>query len=404
MLCSGRKIMRWFSFTLLISGGAVLGHLYLYRRLVKPMRLRRPVHLAVGSLLLFMTAFLLLREPVRGIGPAVKHVHDLLAYGWIALAMSFVVATGFGDAARLGEALARRLGRGRAGPPPGSAMAPSEIDQGRRAIVRGLPVTVLAGGVVTATYSSVRAFAPAEISEIPVRLPRLPRTLDGLTIAQLTDVHVGPFIGRRFVERLVAQTNALAPDLVVITGDLVDGNVTTLGPAVSALGGLRARFGRYFVTGNHEYYSGVAAWVPFLERLGISVLRNRHVAIGDGGGAFDLVGVDDWSGGRRRRAQGYDLEAALRGRDSDRAAVLLSHQPRNFEVAASRGMGLQISGHTHGGQIFPMTMLVGLEFAYTRGLHRHQDSHIYVSRGCGFWGPPSRLGSAPEIAKLVLTA
>jgi uncharacterized protein len=237
-----------------------------------------------------------------------------------------------------------------------------------------------------------------------VRLPRLPRTLDGLTIVQLTDVHVGPFIGRRFIERLVAQANALTPDLVVITGDLVDGNVTTLGQAVSALGGLRARFGSYFVTGNHEYYSGVAAWTPFLERLGMSVLRNRHVAIGDGGGTLDLVGVDDWSGSRRRGGQGYDLEAALRGRDGDRAAVLLSHQPRNFETAASRGIGLQISGHTHGGQIFPMTVLVGLEFAYTRGLYRHEDSHIYVSRGCGFWGPPSRLGSPPEIVKLVLTA
>jgi uncharacterized protein len=270
--------------------------------------------------------------------------------------------------------------------------------------VRGLPVTVLAGGAITAVYSSGRAFAASEISEVPVRLPRLPRTLDGLTIVQLTDVHVGPFIGRRFVERLVAQANALAPDLVVITGDLVDGNVPTLGHAVSALGGLRARFGSHFVTGNHEYYSGVGAWVPFLEGLGISVLRNRRVAIGDAGGTFDLVGVDDWSGARRRGGQGYDLEAALRGRDRDRAAVLLAHQPRNFEAAASRGIGLQISGHTHGGQIFPMTALVGLEFADTRGLYRHEESHIYVSRGCGFWGPPSRLGSPPEIARLVLTA
>jgi uncharacterized protein len=396
--------MRWFSFTLLISGGAVLGHLYIYRRLVRPMRFRRSVHLAVGSLLLFMTAFLLLRGPVRGIGPAVKHVHDLVAYGWMALAMSFVVATAFGDAVRLGEALVSRLRPRRAGLSPNLATVSAGIDRGRRAIVRGLPVTVLAGGAMTAVYSSGRAFGASEISEVPVRLPRLPRTLDGLTIVQLTDVHVGPFIGRRFVERLVAQANALSPDLVVITGDLVDGNVPTLGHAVSALGGLRARFGRYFVTGNHEYYSGVGAWVPFLEGLGISVLRNRHVAIGDAGGTFDLVGVDDWSGARRRGGQGYDLEAALRGRDLDRAAVLLAHQPRNFEGAASRGIGLQISGHTHGGQIFPMTALVGLDFAYTRGLYRHQESHIYVSRGCGFWGPPSRLGSPPEIAKLVLTA
>jgi uncharacterized protein len=395
--------MRWFSFSLLISGGAVLGHLYLYRRLIRPMRLSRSIRLAVGGLLLFMAVFLLARGPLRAIGPVVKQVYDLVSYGWMALATSFVVATAFGDVVRLGGALARWIGRSVAGQAPASAMEPAEVDGGRRAMVRAFPATVLGAGGVTALYASGRAFAPAEVSEVPVHLPRLPRTLDGLRIVQLTDIHVGPFIGRRFMDRLVAQANALKPDLVVITGDLVDGNVPTLGQAVSALGNLRARFGSYFVTGNHEYYSGDLAWTGFLERLGISVLRNRHVAIGDGGGTFDLVGVDDW-GGRRRGGRGYDLEAALRGHDGDRATVLLSHQPRNFEAAAARGIGLQISGHTHGGQIFPMTVAVGLEYAYTRGLYRHQDSHIYVSRGCGFWGPPSRLGSPPEIVELVLTA
>ena len=396
--------MKWFSFSLLISGGAVLGHLYLYRRLVRPLRLRRSVHLIVVAVLLFMSAFLLLRGPIRGLGPAVKHVHDLVAYSWMALALSFLVATALGDLVRLGHALTRRLGWRRSDQPPSSATPAPAIDDGRRAIIRSLPAAMVATGGITTLYSSGRAFAPAEISEVPVHLPRLPRTLDGLSIVQLTDLHVGPFIGRRFVDRLVAQANALAPDLVVITGDLVDGNVPTLGPAVSALGGLRARFGSYFVTGNHEYYSGVEPWTEFLDRLGISVLRNRRVAIGDAGGTFDLVGVDDWSGARRRGGQGYDLEAALRGRRTDQAAVLLSHQPRNFEAAAGRGIGLQISGHTHGGQVFPMTMLVGLDFAYTRGLYHHHDSNLYVSRGCGFWGPPARLGSPPEIVKLVLTA
>ena len=133
------------------------------------------------------------------------------------------------------------------------------------------------------------------------------------------------------------------------------------------------------------------------------MLRNRTVQIGDAGGHLDLVGVDDWSGGRRRGRQGYDLKRALQGRNPDHAAVLLAHQPANFEVAAARGIDLQLSGHTHGGQLFPGTLLVGLEWKHVAGHYRHADSHLYVSRGCGFWGPPMRIGSPPELVKVVLT-
>jgi predicted MPP superfamily phosphohydrolase len=206
------------------------------------------------------------------------------------------------------------------------------------------------------------------------------------------------------MDELVRQANALRPDVVAITGDLVDGDVPTLGQSVAALRNLEARFGCFFVTGNHDYSSGDAAWTAFLETMGIQVLRNRHVSLGDAGGTLDLVGVDDWSGGRRRGRQGYDLDRALAGRDPDRAAVLLAHQPANFKVAAERGVDLQLSGHTHGGQLFPMTLFIGLGWEHSAGLYRHGDAHIYVSRGCGFWGPPMRVGSPPEIVKVVLTA
>ena len=169
------------------------------------------------------------------------------------------------------------------------------------------------------------------------------------------------------------------------------------------LSNLRARYGSFFVTGNHDYYSGDDAWTAFLEGQGVQVLRNRHVSIGDEGGSFDLVGVDDWSGGRRRGKKGYDLEQAIAGRDPDRASVLLAHQPANFDVAARRGIDLQISGHTHGGQIFPMTWLIGFGWEHAAGHYREGDGQIFVSRGCGFWGPPMRVDSPPEIVKLVLT-
>jgi predicted MPP superfamily phosphohydrolase len=242
--------------------------------------------------------------------------------------------------------------------------------------------------------------------EVPVRLPRLPPALDGLTVVQISDLHVGPTIRQREVDRVVAQANALRPDVVAITGDLVDGTVRELGPIVEGLARLRARYGVHFVTGNHEYYSGVDAWLPYLGRLGIRVLRNERVEIGDAGARLDLAGVDDWHAGRYGRGHGYDLGRALEGRDPERALVLLAHQPLGVEAGIRAGMGLQLSGHTHGGQIFPFNLAVRAAFRYVKGLHRLDggEGSIYVSRGTGYWGPPMRLGVPPEIARITLLA
>ncbi len=377
---------------MLIGGGAVLGHLFLYRRLAKHLVLGRRGRIAIAVVLAAMTALLVLRRPLRSIGGQIEHVYALVAYTWIAFALCLLVWMIAKDGLLLA---ARAVERARDNQP----------DLERRALVqRALSAGALAGGGLTTVYGTYRAFASPEITEVAVRLPRLPRHLDGLTIVQLSDVHVGPFIDARFLERIVELVNAQRPDLVAITGDLVDDDVAVIGPAVATLAKLRSRWGTCFVTGNHEYHSDEVAWTRFLDRLGMKVLRNRRVEIGDAAGTIDLVGVDDWSGGRRRGRAGYDLDAALVDRDPERAAVLLSHQPQNFDVAASRGIGLQLSGHTHGGQLFPMTALIGLGWKYSRGLYRHDDSRIYVSRGCGFWGPPARVGSPPEIVKVTLVA
>ncbi|NMO22000.1 metallophosphoesterase [Pyxidicoccus fallax] len=283
------------------------------------------------------------------------------------------------------------------------ARGPAPVDEERRRFLARATAggAVLASGGVTG-FGIWSAFHEPVVSEVAVRLPGLPRALDGYTIVHLSDIHVGPVIRRRFMDELVARCDALRPDLVCITGDLVDGHVPSLGPSVSALAELKARHGVYFVTGNHEYYWNAAVWSDALERMGIHVLRNRHVRIGDAAASFDLVGVDDWAA--RRGPQGYDLDAALKGRDPERASVLLAHQPSNWSVAAKAGMGLQLSGHTHGGQFFPFTLAVSAIWQHDAGHFQQGDRHLYVSRGTGFWGPPLRVGSPPEIVKVTLMA
>ena len=238
------------------------------------------------------------------------------------------------------------------------------------------------------------------VKRVSVSLATLAPSLAGFRIVQLSDVHVGQTIGKGFIEALVAQVNALQPDLIAITGDLVDGTVAYLGDAVAPLAGLQARHGVYFVTGNHEYYSGVEAWLPFLQGLGIRVLRNERVTIERDGAALDIAGIDDWSA--HEFGHGADLPRALAGRDRGRPVVLLAHQPKAITEAARHGVSLQLSGHTHGGQIFPFNFLVKLQQPYISGLHRHGDAQIYVSRGTGYWGPPMRIGAPPEVTCIEL--
>ncbi|NTX09541.1 metallophosphoesterase [Myxococcus sp. CA056] len=280
-----------------------------------------------------------------------------------------------------------------------------EVDVARRRFLARATAggALLASGSLTG-YGTWSAFHPPVVNEVAVRLPGLPRELDGFTLVQLSDIHVGPVIQRKFMDELVARCNALRPDLVAITGDLVDGKVASLGPSVAALRELRSRHGTYFVTGNHEYYWDPGAWAGALEGMGVRVLRNRHVRIGDAGASFDLVGVDDWSAGLSGAKQGYDLKAAVAGREPERAAVLLAHQPSNWRVAAQAGMGLQLSGHTHGGQFFPFTLAVSAIWEHDAGHFEEGDKHLYVSRGTGFWGPPLRVGAPPEIVKVTLLA
>jgi uncharacterized protein len=383
----------FISFAVLVTVGQ---HYYIWRRLIRDPKLPRAWRWVATAALFFAAACI----PVTFIVVRLEAPGNLRAFAWPAyIWMGTVFLIFFGmlgwDMARLAVKAARKIAHKR-----------TPVDPARRVFLARA-----AAGAVTVSAGSASAWGvrnaalPVEVKRVEVTLPRLPAALSGMTIVQLTDLHLGPLLGREWLEGIVRRTNALKPDLIAITGDLVDGKVSSLGSTTALLAKLCAPQGVFFVTGNHEYYSGAPQWCAELTRLGIRVLRNERVSVGKGEDSFDLAGIDDHNARRHLPDHGPDLARALRGRDATRELILLAHQPRAIHEAAAHGVGLALCGHTHGGQLWPWTFFVGLQQPYVSGLHRHGErTQIYVSEGTGYWGPPMRLGTRCEITRVVLRA
>jgi predicted MPP superfamily phosphohydrolase len=252
-------------------------------------------------------------------------------------------------------------------------------------------------------WGLINARRTAQVVTVDVPIADLPAPLHGFTIAQISDIHVGPTIKGDYVKSIVDAVNRLEADMVAVTGDLVDGSVAQLRSHVAPLGGLTSRHGTYFVTGNHEYYSGVTAWVAELRRLGVKVLLNEHVVLRHDDGALVIAGVTDHSGHHFDESHRSDPAAAIAAAPNHvPVRILLAHQPRSAEAALRAGFQLQLSGHTHGGQFWPWNLFVRLQQPFTAGLHRLQSLWVYTSRGTGYWGPPKRFGAPSEITRLRL--
>ena len=267
-----------------------------------------------------------------------------------------------------------------------------------------------AWGVLVVSFAAtalgfLNARRTAKVVTVDVPVEGLPPALDGFTIAQISDIHVGPTIKAKYLQAIVDRVNALDADAVAVTGDLIDGSVRQLAPHVAPLSQLKSRHGTYFVAGNHEYYSGAHAWIDHLRSIGVNVLMNEHVVLQHRDARLVLAGVTDYTAHLFDAAHRSDPAKALIDAPADAGArVLLAHQPRSAEAASSVGFDVQLSGHTHGGQFWPWNHFVRFQQPFTAGLHRLGRLWVYTSRGTGYWGPPKRFGAPSEITRLRLRA
>ncbi len=400
--------MLFFVLFAVVMGAA---HYYLWRRVVRattrPGRGRRVgTGVVVFLYLLVMAALSVTRLGGSGLAVAVAWP----GYIWLAGAFYLALILGVLEIPRLVLLRAAREHEAPVavgapdtpvGTPEGTSGDGQPVDPGRRLfIARSLAV---AGGVATAgvvTFGVTQALGDPVVKRVPVTLGKLDQRLSGYRIAVVSDIHLGPLLGRGHTERIVRMINEQQVDLVAIVGDLVDGTVEELGEAAAPLRDLVSTHGSFFVTGNHEYYSGAEPWLAELERLDVNPLRNERLRIERAGASFDLAGVNDVTGEAFR--DGADFARALDGRDTSTPVVLMAHQPVQAREAAKHGVDLQLSGHTHGGQMFPFHLAVGLQQPVRSGLETIDGTQVYTTNGVGFWGPPVRVGAPPDITVVEL--
>jgi predicted MPP superfamily phosphohydrolase len=379
-----QRIAVFATFAVVVLTVWIGGHLLMFDRLVRDPGLGSVATGVAATVLTVLCAVVLLQPAAeRWLSPRWARLVIWPASTWIGFA--FFLALGLGTS----EILVGLLG---AAFPGGDPVTSARV---RAAIAVGAALAV--GGVAL-----VGGLRPPRLARMEIRLARWPRALDGFRIVQISDIHIGAMLGRGFAATLTERVNALTPDLIAITGDLVDGSVKHFGPEIAPFRALRARHGAYFVTGNHDYYSGADPWLEAIRALGIRPLRNERVEIRSDDAVFDLAGVDDHRGYLFGPGHGEDVAGAVADRDPTRALILLAHDPSTFKAAAPLGVDLQISGHTHGGQIWPFNYFVQLVITFVAGHYRRGDAQLFVSRGTGFWGPPMRLAAPAEITEIVL--
>lgn len=367
-------------------------HLYILRRFARRW-IKRPRQRRILAVVMTLLLFVAVSLGRLGVESQISDLVLWVAYTWMGAGLMLLCAGGLLDL------LLWVQGR--------ISEQDAAVDPSRRALFTGRAENVALGAAALGTgVGMMQARGAFKITRTEIPIKDLPKAFDGYKIVQVSDIHVGPTIKGGFVDRMVEAINAQEGDMVAITGDLVDGSLKHLSDHVRRLSGIKSKDGSYFVTGNHEYYSGAQVWVDFVRTLGIEPLMNEHRVIEREGQRLLLAGVTDYSAHQHLPEHRSDVAAALEGADPSLPKILLAHQPRSVFEAADKGIALQLSGHTHNGQIFPFNFFVAMAQPYLKGLAKVEESAtpmwIYVHQGTGYWGPPNRLGIPPEVAVLTL--
>ncbi|MCI5165213.1 MAG: metallophosphoesterase [Candidatus Electrothrix sp. GM3_4] len=382
-------------FLAVVLGVLAFMHYYFWRRMVKNPGFSRPVQ-RFGTVAVITLFLLLPISHALAKQFSFQQLSPLLwfAYLWLGILMLFFFFFLFTDSLKILYHTSRYI-------------FPSRLDHPdlsrRRFLARTLAssASVLVFGV--SAFGVKKCLDPPTVNRLPVKMSELPPGFKGFSIVQISDIHIGAMSMRAELVEIVAIVNNLQPDLIAITGDLVDGNADELAGELAPLAELKAQHGVFFVTGNHEYYSGVEKWLPEIKQLGITVLNNTRTEIHRGNDAFILAGVTDHQAGRFGKEYAPNFEKALGGIAKTSTVILLAHQPRAVEEAARYGIDLVLSGHTHGGQIWPFNYLTPLQQPYIKGFYRHNKTQLYVNQGTGYWGPPMRVGTYKEISEFILS-
>ncbi len=396
--------MQFIIFFLIVFIVLTVGYTYVGRRLITASKLRKPWNRLAWTVLIILAML-----PPLTIGLEIsghEKLSDNLAWlsyisvGFMSFLFTLLIAR---DIVWVITKVVRKIISYFRRDEKSGTLSEDPPDPGRRTmLVQSMNLAVIGAAASLTAYGVFEARRRPAIKEITVPVVDLPEAFSGFRIVQITDIHAGLTVKRDFIETIVEMVNELSPDIIAFTGDLADGSVAHLKKDVEPLKRLRAKYGTYFVTGNHEYYSGVEQWVEEAARLGMKVLLNSHDILQLGDSSMLIAGVTDVTGGGFLQNHVSDPAASVANAPQSNVKILLAHQPKSIYAALPFGFDLQISGHTHGGQFFPWNFAAAIGQPYLAGLHDHKGTWIYVSRGTGYWGPPVRLGTRSEITVLTL--